>query len=88
MPVLMGGEKKGIQYHPAWVVRNRAAERADAGAASFGATPAARAKLENKIQLDLFAGQGEEHPLAKLQAVIHGAGQHGGGGLPANSTAH
>jgi P27 family predicted phage terminase small subunit len=80
MPILRS-EKGGFNYHPAVVLRNRAAERAAKGATEFGMTPAARTRIRVEAQLDLF---GENNPVAKLLSELHGKGANN---LPANAAA-
>ena len=54
LPILEGA-KGGFNYHPAVVLRNRAAERMDKGAAHFGLSPMARTRIKSQPQGDLFA---------------------------------
>ena len=58
MPILEGA-KGGFNYHPAVVLRNRSAERADKGAAHFGLSPMCRTRIKTQPQTDLFANDFE-----------------------------
>lgn len=69
MPIVKGkGEGGGWNYHPAFVLRNKAAERISAGATAFGMTPLARTKIRTQQQLDLFA-DGDSSIAALVEAV-------------------
>ena len=57
--MVLVGEKGGRNYHPAYAVRNRAAEQCDRLAQQFGASPVARTKIRTNPQEDLWGNDFE-----------------------------